>query len=97
MRWCVCCRSADQIWGTRIPQTSKARSIDTCESCGSSTKAGRTGCAFDPRRSAILLIGGDKTGKDRWYEENVPYADKLYDAHLDELRKEGLNNGKKVR
>ncbi|CAN7324671.1 type II toxin-antitoxin system RelE/ParE family toxin [Variovorax sp. LjRoot178] len=53
--------------------------------------------AFDPRRSAILLIGGDKTGKDRWYEENVPYADKLYDAHLDELRKEGLNNGKEVR
>ena len=25
--------------------------------------------AFDPRRSAILLIGGDKTGRDRWYEE----------------------------
>jgi hypothetical protein len=53
--------------------------------------------AFDPRRSAILLIGGDKTGKDRWYDENVPYADKLYDAHLDELRKEGLNDGKEVR
>ena len=24
--------------------------------------------AFDPRRVAILLIGGDKTGDDRWYE-----------------------------
>src|SRR5271157_1994657 len=31
--------------------------------------------AFDPRRVALLLIGGDKTGNDRWYEENVPVAD----------------------
>ncbi|MDR6859847.1 hypothetical protein J2W96_006187 [Variovorax guangxiensis] len=53
--------------------------------------------AFDPRRTAILLIGGDKTGNDRWYEEYVPRADKLYDAYLDELRKEGLIDGKKDR
>lgn len=46
--------------------------------------------AFDPRRSAILLIGGDKTGDDRFYERYVPLADKLYDEHLEELRKEGL-------
>jgi len=43
--------------------------------------------AFDPRRCAILLLGGDKTGKDRWYEENVPIADTLYDEHLAELEK----------
>ncbi len=43
--------------------------------------------AFDPRRCALLLIGGDKTGNDRWYENNVPIADKLYDAHLIELKK----------
>jgi hypothetical protein len=49
--------------------------------------------AFDPRRCAILLIGGDKTGNDRWYEENVPIADRLYDEHLAALRKEGLNDG----
>jgi hypothetical protein len=46
--------------------------------------------AFDPRRSAILLIGGDKTGDDRFYERMIPLADKLYDVYLDELRKEGL-------
>lgn len=46
--------------------------------------------AFDPRRLAILLIGGDKTGDDRFYETLVPLADRLYDAHLEELRKEGL-------
>ena len=38
--------------------------------------------AFDPRRIAILLIGGDKTGDDRWYETNVPVADGLYDQCL---------------
>src|SRR5579883_1356450 len=44
--------------------------------------------AFDPRRCAILLIGGDKTGNDRWYEEFVPVADGLYDRHLEALKKE---------
>jgi hypothetical protein len=38
--------------------------------------------AFDPKRHAILLIGGDKTGNDRWYEEFVPLADRLFDEHL---------------
>jgi hypothetical protein len=27
---------------------------------------------FDPRRVALLLLGDDKTGDDRWYEKNVP-------------------------
>lgn len=48
--------------------------------------------AFDPRRCAILLIGGDKTGDDRWYEKQIPVADRLYDTHLEELVKEGLIN-----
>lgn len=50
----------------------------------------RTLFAFDPRRCAILLIGGDKTGDDRFYERMIPIADKLYDEHLAQLRKEGL-------
>ena len=49
--------------------------------------------AFDPRRVAILLIGGDKTGDDRWYETFVPVADRLYERHLALLRKEGLTDG----
>jgi hypothetical protein len=44
--------------------------------------------AFDPRRVAILLIGGDKTGDDRWYDKYVPLADKIYDAHIEALQKE---------
>jgi hypothetical protein len=50
----------------------------------------RTFFAFDPRRSAILLIGGDKTGDDRFYDKMIPLADALYDTYLKELRKEGL-------
>ncbi len=46
--------------------------------------------AFDPRRTSILLIGGDKTGNDRFYQEYIPIADRLYDIHLEELRREGL-------
>jgi len=46
--------------------------------------------AFDPRRSAILLIGGDKTGDDRFYERMIPIADKLYDEYIKEIRREGL-------
>jgi hypothetical protein len=49
----------------------------------------RTLFAFDPRRVAILLIGGDKTGNDRWYDEFVPLADKIYAEHLKEIAEEG--------
>ena len=44
--------------------------------------------AFDPTRSALLLIGGDKTGDDRWYETYVPIADRLYSEHLAALARE---------
>lgn len=46
--------------------------------------------AFDPRRTSILLIGGDKAGDDRFYDVYVPIADDLYDEHLKELKEEGL-------
>ena len=46
---------------------------------------------FDPRRQAILLLGGDKTGAwNEWSEWAVPLADDLYDEYLHELEKEGL-------
>lgn len=44
--------------------------------------------AFDPKRRAIVLLGGDKTDDwTGWYERNIPLADDLYDQHL---REEGL-------
>jgi len=38
--------------------------------------------AFDSRRTAILLLAGDKTGDNRWYEVNVPVADRLFEHHM---------------
>jgi hypothetical protein len=56
-----------------------------------STYAGheyRTFYAFDPRRTAILLIGGDKTGDDRFYQEMISTADAIYDEYLKEIQEE---------
>jgi hypothetical protein len=37
--------------------------------------------AFDPRREALLLLGGDKRGR-RFYERAIPRAEQLWEAHL---------------
>ena len=44
--------------------------------------------AFAPRRNALLILGGDKTGNDRWYEENVPKAERIYEQYLKEIEEE---------
>jgi len=44
--------------------------------------------AFDPQRNAVLLVGGDKTGVNRWYEIFVPLADRIYEQYLSEIEKE---------
>jgi hypothetical protein len=41
--------------------------------------------AFDPRRIALLLIGGEKTGDDRWYDKTIPKADAVYERHLQQI------------
>jgi hypothetical protein len=44
---------------------------------------------FDPWRSAILLVAGDKSGKwDRWYAEAIPHAEKLLEIYLKERAEE---------
>lgn len=43
---------------------------------------------FDPRRTGVLLIGGDKTGNPRWYAEFVPKAEAIYMQHLKEINLE---------
>lgn len=44
--------------------------------------------AFAPERSAILLIGGDKTGDGRFYQRMTPIADRLYEEHIEALLNE---------
>ncbi len=38
--------------------------------------------AFDPKRTAVLLVGGNKRGDERWYEVNIPIAEKRLARHL---------------
>ncbi len=50
----------------------------------------RVAFAFDPRRQAILLVAGDKSGvsERRFYRELIRKADERFDAHLARLKKE---------
>ena len=73
--------------------------VDTIASSHANMKELRVGAggairvlfAFDPRREAILLLGGSKSGAwNEWYRSNVPIADDLFDAYLQDLRDEGL-------
>lgn len=46
---------------------------------------------FDPVRRAVLLVGGDKSGRwAEWYRVAIPLAEALYAEYLDAIRKEGL-------
>lgn len=46
---------------------------------------------FDPRRTAILLLGGQKTSKgSKWYKEAIPKAQEIYKEYLKEIEEEGL-------
>lgn len=74
---------ADTLHGSRHSNMKELRSQ-------SQGKPLRTLFAFDPRRSAILLIGGDKTGDKRFYQRMITIADELYDEHLQTLKDEGL-------
>lgn len=73
---------SSKVGSSRYPQMRELR----IQSAG---RPLRTLYAFNPVRAAILLIGGDKTGDGRWYEKFVPIADRLFERHLLELRKEG--------
>ena len=61
----------------------------------------RVAFAFDPKRQAILLVGGDKGGADqrRFYKRLIAMADDRYDGHLASLTQdsEDSNHGKKTR
>lgn len=53
--------------------------------------------AFDRNRTAILILGGDKTGDKRWYDDAVPKADRLFGGYLASLPKPKEPAGKKGR
>ncbi len=45
--------------------------------------------AFDSNQNAVMLLGGDKTGKwNRWYPRNIDRAERLYREHERSIGKE---------
>jgi hypothetical protein len=75
---------SSKVGSSRYPQMRELRT----QSAG---RPPRTLYAFNPLRSAILLIGGEKTGDDRCHEKFVPIADRLFERHMLELKKERTN------
>jgi hypothetical protein len=76
--------TVDSVKGSRHPNMKELRA----------TRTVRVFFAFDPRRVAILLIGGNKAGRTkRFYRQMVSKADKIYDTHLRCFRKGATNNG----
>jgi len=71
---------ADAIHGSRFTNLRELR-------CQHEGRPLRVLYAFDPRRTAILLLGG-KTGRKDWYADWVPKAEEIYQRHLDEISTE---------
>lgn len=61
----------------------------------------RVAFAFDPKRQAILLVGGDKGGADqrRFYKHLIRVADERFEAHLATVKRTSkeTGDGKKTR
>ena len=69
---------ADTLRGSRLPNMRELR-------IQHEGRPYRVLYAFDPRRVAYLLLGGDKSGNKNWYLEMLPKAEAIYAAHLAEL------------
>ncbi len=51
--------------------------------------------AFDPKRQALLLVGGNKASDKKWYDRMMKVAETIFEAHLEQLRKEEDDEKKK--
>jgi hypothetical protein len=64
---------------------SKIKNLKELRPGSSGTTKIRILFVFDPWRSAVLLVAGDKSGKwNRWYTEAIPQAEQLYEIYLKE-------------
>src|ERR1039458_7943449 len=73
---------SSKVGSFRYPQMRELRTRERWEAAANALR-------IQPLRSAILSIGGEKTGDDRSNERFVPIADRLFERHLLELTKEG--------
>ena len=74
---------ADTLNGSRYPNMKELR-FDAADGVW------RVAFAFDPSRTAILLVAGDKSGSSgkRFYRQLIDKADKRFDAHLAKFKKQ---------
>lgn len=78
---------ADRIKGSKYHNLKELRPRGDAKNC-------RVLFIFDPRRQAILLVGGDKAGQwAKWYTTAIPEAERLYEQYLDEIGDAGVLNG----
>ena len=66
---------SDTLYGSKVSNLKELRTQHK-------GKPFRSLYAFDPERSAILLIGGDKSSDKKWYERHIPVAEKRFELHL---------------
>jgi hypothetical protein len=68
----------DTLRGSKFPNLKELR----IQQCG---RPFRILFAFDPRRNACLILGGDKSGDKNWYIDAIRRADAIYAQHLKEI------------
>ena len=75
---------ADRVRGSKYHNMKELRPRGVAKHC-------RVLFIFDPRRKAILLLGGDKSGQwAKWYATAIPRAERLYEDYLADLKAQGL-------
>jgi hypothetical protein len=80
----------DTVTASRLPNIKELRppSAGRTEIRSGGTSRLR-GVVFDPYRSAVLLVAGDKSGQwNRWYRTAIPEAERLYEDYLDTRKRE---------
>jgi len=87
MRWRRCGRKDPRSagrWRARV-QGSRLHHLKELRPGSAGRSEIRVLFAFDPTRSALLLLGGDKAGnRHRWYRDNIPLAEQLYLEYTEE-------------
>jgi hypothetical protein len=43
--------------------------------------------AFDPKQQAVIILGGSKQADKRWYDTNIPIAEKRFFDYIEKQRK----------
>lgn len=67
----------DRITGSKLHNLKELRPGST------GTTEVRVLFVFDPKRRAVLLVGGDKSGRwQDWYKTNIPLAEQRYERWL---------------